>query len=387
MFVSDEQRRRRLAHRHALGPDSGLASPEQVATGLVAVHATDPTTVFLTMWARMPAVTRPDVEEALYDKRSLARVMGMRRTLFVVPAATFAVVDMAVARDLAGAERRRLAKALTVAGESDPDGWIRAVEENALEALAAAGEVTTAELREMVPELQRMIVLGSGRWAAELPVATRIAFLLSTEGRTVRTRPRGSWLSGQWRWAPVDDWLGDLPRPTVDEARAELARRYLARFGPVTETDLAWWTGWGKRVTRAALAAIQVEHVETEAGPAVVLAGDIEELPDPGPWVALLPGLDSTVMGWKERDWYLGPHGSDVFDTSGNGGPTVWVDGRIVGGWAQTPDGTVVYELLEEVSPTAREAIDGRAAALTEWLDGPVMPRFPSPLHQRLAGR
>ena len=47
-------------------------------------------------------------------------------------------------------------------------------------------------------------------------------------------------------------------------------------------------------------------------------------------------------MGWKERSWYLGPHAPDVFDNVGNVGPTIWLGGRIVGGWAQTADGTVV---------------------------------------------
>ena len=52
------------------------------------------------------------------------------------------------------------------------------------------------------------------------------------------------------------------------------------------------------------------------------------------PWVALLPGLDSTVMGWKERAWFLGGHQHALFDVNGNAGPTVWCNGRIVGGWA-----------------------------------------------------
>ena len=62
------------------------------------------------------------------------------------------------------------------------------------------------------------------------------------------------------------------------------------------------------------------------------------------PWAALLPVLDPTVMGWKERDFYLGPHGPLLFDTNGNAGTTAWWDGRIVGCWAQDPDGVVRAE-------------------------------------------
>ena len=46
-------------------------------------------------------------------------------------------------------------------------------------------------------------------------------------------------------------------------------------------------------------------------------------------------------MGWYDRDWYLGGHRSQVFDTNGNAGPTIWWNGRVVGGWTQDGDGRV----------------------------------------------
>jgi hypothetical protein len=92
--------------------------------------------------------------------------------------------------------------------------------------------------------------------------------------------------------------------------------------------------------------------------------------PELEPWAALLPVLDPTVMGWKERDFYLGPHGPMLFDTNGNAGTTAWWDGRVVGCWAQDPDGVVVLNLLEDVGSAARAALDAEAARLTAWLDG-----------------
>ena len=91
-------------------------------------------------------------------------------------------------------------------------------------------------------------------------------------------------------------------------------------------------------------------------------------------------------MGWARRDWYLGPHGPTLFDRSGNLGPTVWCDGRIVGGWAQRARRRVVYRLLERRRPPRRRAIERRADELTEWL-GPVRvtPRFRTPLERELA--
>jgi hypothetical protein len=95
----------------------------------------------------------------------------------------------------------------------------------------------------------------------------------------------------------------------------------------------------------------------------------------------LLPGLDPTTMGWSERDWYLGPHKADIFDSNGNGGLTAWWDGRIVGGWNQSAEGDVYLQLLEDVGADAVVALEAEAERLTRWLDGVrVALRFPSPL-------
>ncbi len=116
-----------------------------------------------------------------------------------------------------------------------------------------------------------------------------------------------------------------------------------------------------------------------------MLAEDEAPAPPAKPWVALLPGLDPTPMGWKHREWYLGPHRARVFDTAGNVGPTLWMDGRIVGGWAQRKDGTVVTKLLERVPRARVKQVDRAAAALEELVhEMPSVPRFPAPLDKEL---
>ena len=118
------------------------------------------------------------------------------------------------------------------------------------------------------------------------------------------------------------------------------------------------------------------------------MPGDDRKVRSPEPWVALLPALDPTTMGWKERRWYLGDHGERTsFDRNGNAGPTVWVDGRVVGGWTQLPGGEVVFEVLEDVGRDATAAIGRTAADLGAWLgDVRIKPRFPTPLQKRLSG-
>ena len=111
-----------------------------------------------------------------------------------------------------------------------------------------------------------------------------------------------------------------------------------------------------------------------------------EPVPSPSPWAALLPGLDSTVMGWRERHWYLGDRWDGLFDRNGNAGPSIWWCGRVVGGWGQRPDGSVVYLLTEDLGSDGEKQVSERARALEAWLGGVrVTPRFPTPLFRELS--
>ena len=111
-------------------------------------------------------------------------------------------------------------------------------------------------------------------------------------------------------------------------------------------------------------------------------------MPPVDPWVALLPSLDPTTMGWKEREWYLGPHAPRLFDSNGNAGQTIWVDGKIVGAWGQRVSGEVVWELLEDIGRESLAEVERQAAEVETWLsDKRVIARFASPLDRELSAR
>ena len=88
---------------------------------------------------------------------------------------------------------------------------------------------------------------------------------------------------------------------------------------------------------------------------------------------------------WQSRGWFLGEHHKQLFDNTGNAGPTVWWDGRVVGGWTQRSGGEIVLRLLEDVGADAASRIDAEAARLQDWI-GPVRvtPRFRTPLERML---
>jgi hypothetical protein len=297
------------------------------------------------------------------------------------------VVDAACTQAVAANERRKLERFVAESGVADePAAWIEAASSAALEALGDRGEAFTSELSGDHPLLSQRIRIGAGtRWETEVGAASRILLLLGAEGAILRDRPRGSWIGSQYRWVPIDR-LGPLAQLEPADARVELLLRYLAAFGPATEVDIRWWAGWSARDARAALASVPHEAVDLDGATGYVAADDVADDEAPEPAAALLPSLDPTTMGWKERDWYLAPHGTAVFDRNGNAGPTVWWEGRIVGGWAQRPDGEIVYRVLEDVGADAEAAVAAEAERLADWLGGVrVAPRFRTPLARELA--
>jgi len=283
---------------------------------------------------------------------------------------------------------RRYAKLLSDHGGGDQK-WLAEVADAAAAALAARGQATGAQLSADEPRLRTSLLLNQGKkYASQQNITSWVLFLLAAEGRIVRGRPRGSWASSQYTWSAAGAWLPDgMPRLATGPARTELVRRWLARFGPGTAADLKWWTGLTGGQVKQALAQLAPVEVELAGGgTGLVLPDDLAPAPEPEPWVALLPALDSTPMGWTDRSWFLGGHRAALFDRNGNIGPTVWCDGRIVGGWAQRPDGEIAHRLLEDVGRERSAEVAAAAARLTGWVDRVrITPRFRTPLERELA--
>jgi Winged helix DNA-binding domain len=387
-FTSDE-RRARLGVRHHLAGSARALDPVTVTRSLVALHGTDAATVFLSVAARTRDPDTAALERALYEDRSLVRMLGMRRTMFVVPREAASVIQRACTDDIALQQRKLMLRILQAADVSDDlPAWLADVERSTLAALEARGEATAQDLARDEPRLATRILLAEGKsYAGSQSVSTRMLLLLSAEGKVIRTRPRGTWISSQHRWAPLDAWLGgplaDVP---AAEAQAALVQRWLRAFGPAPLDDVRWWTGLTVGQVRRALSSCEAVEVSVDGAQGYALADDLDETPAPEDWIALLPALDPTVMGWSKRDWFLGPHSAALFDRNGNAGPSVWWNGRIVGGWAQRTAGDVVFRLLEEIPSEAVRAIESEAARLQTWL-GPIRitPRFRTPLEKELS--
>ena len=278
------------------------------------------------------------------------------------------VAQAGASNRVAEIERRRLIRDVEKA-ELHRDGkrWLTAASKQVLALLSDGREATSSQLRDEIPLLEGSIAYGQGKsWGGQMAVGPRVLTTLSAAGQILRASNDGGWTISRPRWASTKSWLGkEIAPPTEAEGVAGLVERWLRAFGPGTAADIKWWLGSTVAAVRRALADLDAVEVDLDGQTGYVLPDDLEPTEPVEPWAALLPPLDPTTMGWFERDWYLGPYKEQLFDTSGNAGPTAWWDGRIVGGWRQSEAGEVVLQLLEDVGADGSRALEHEAARLS----------------------
>ncbi|MBO0833745.1 MAG: AlkZ family DNA glycosylase [Actinobacteria bacterium] len=385
-LIDDAERRARMARRQAVAPQHRVADVQSATRAMTVLHATEPATPYLSLLARIDSFTRADLEDAMYESKSLVKQLAMRRTLFVFPRDLLPAAVSSPSARVAQQEAEKLVRDVERSQITDDGGkWLATAREAVLRLLAGGAEMSAKELREQLVELSGQVSMYEHKpYGAVIHVAPRVLTWLSATGDVVRGRNAGHWRISRPMWTRMDDWIGaPISRCKVNEGYAELVGRYLGTFGPVTERDLVWWFGATKGTMRQALSDVKAVQVRLErAQTGWVLPDDVDPAPPVEPWAALLPALDSTSMGWKDRDFYVDPDFAPaVFDQAGNGGTTAWWDGQIVGAYVQDNAGRIELILPADPGPAGRAALRVEAERLGDWLDGEKLPTlYKSPL-------
>ena len=148
--VTDDERRARLATRHALAPAFHAGSPEAATRSMTVLHATEPTTVYLSCRARIRSLEIDDVERALHRDRGVVKQLAMRRTLFVFPRDLLPAAWPSASARVAATERARITRDAVRAGLGAD--WLDRARAEVLAVLADAPEGRTAtEIRQAAP--------------------------------------------------------------------------------------------------------------------------------------------------------------------------------------------------------------------------------------------
>jgi hypothetical protein len=387
--INARQRRYRLAIRHRLIASQFTDEIANIADSLVALHASDPATVYLSAAVRMRRPSVLAVAQAFTQHRSVIRHHAMRRTIWAMTPRVAQLAHGAATAKIAVAERRRTLQALAQSGQiREPEVWLQQATQRIQELLSRNQAMSARKIGQALPELVVPLEFGSEKNSTRLNAHTKVLQGGGFDGTFIRTEATGGWVSGEYLWAETGDWLGrELAVLTEREAAPSLLYHWLSRFGPATLGDIRWWFGWPARTAERTLKQLGAECVHLDGtDPGWVLAGDHEDLEEPEPWVRLLPGLDPTVMGWRERTWYLNPKWvPQLFDQFGNAGPTIWADGRVVGGWIQRPDGSLAVELFTRLERRHQRLLDEAVEQIRQFAGQTIVkPRFPAPLQKKL---
>lgn len=394
-MISIADRRRLLVQRHLMG-EAGRADRSEldVASALGLLHSTDPSTPYLSIHARSDTDV-DDIDQALYAARSLIRFTTIRRTVFVMDhhaaAGAFGCFNAAVAEKLRTQLIAWLETSDDVSGSAAT--YLAETEDAVVTSLRTDGPATGAQLAKRVPPLQATFdPMPGASYSKPIRATSKVLEIMGAELRITRGRPAGDdFTSAAWTWEACDDVSsGRVESLDADAALVRLLDRYLAAFEPATVTDMSWWTGLTKTKVRVALATLEAVEVELEDSVEAGYVGSSFDGADAGsevPVVALLPGLDPTTMGWKQRNWYVDDDVSaGFFDRNGNAGPTVWVDGQVVGAWSQRPDGEIAVEVRDEVGGDALSLVDAEVERLREWLGHVrIKWRYPTAASRRLS--
>lgn len=295
-----EERRARLGRRHFLSEPTDKSAAD-VASAFVGLHATDPATPYLSLWARCNGFHVADLDAALYTDRTVVKHLAMRRTLWVFDSADLPAVQTAVSDRVAATEGKKLIADVVKADIAvDGEAWLAAASAAVCAHLDEHGHATARELREALPALAGTYDPAPGKsWGGAGPISPRVLTVLGVQGHLVRGPNEGGWTTSRPKWTKASRWLRatEPAAPVEDDvARAALVTAWLRMFGPATVGDVKWYFGHTLTWAREGLRDVGAVEVDLGGAAAYVLPDDLDPEPAGERWCALLPGLDVTEV-------------------------------------------------------------------------------------------
>jgi len=348
-----------LLHKQHLTDESKTDDIVQIARDIYGLHATGPTTPYVSLFARARDFTRDKLDKELYVRKTLGKIRCIRKTVHVLPRETLPIAFAAT-------------KSIV---EPNSEGFLQYLGVTKKQYEETSKEILKALKGKGMSTVQIKKQLGTA-----LNVSP-IVNLMCDQGLLMRGRSDKGWKSNTHTYYVFSEYFPgmDLDKVDPDQARETTVRQYLASYGPATVKDISWWSGFTMTEVRRILQGLARETAEVEIpelkGTCLMLATDKADLerfePSGQPVVNLLPTLDPYLMGYKERERYLDyNHYEMVFDRSGNGTSTILVDGRVVGVWDfhEDPKPTVEVFLFHKLQKSLLRVLESRARAMGKFM-------------------
>lgn len=313
---------RYIIGKQHLSEDSKTDNIVQITRDIGGLHATRPTTPYLSLLARTHSFSIETLREELYQKKSLAKVTFVRKTIFILPKNMLPIAFSAVRRNTKLLTDQHL-KYLQLTQKKYEN-----ISKKILNILRNRG-LTHQELKTemgMIPNLMYIVRM------------------MCFQGLLIRGAPKSGWKGSLHTYFPFSEYFPDLDMSILDEKETQLfvINQYIANFGPVTEADITWWTGFPKSLVKELLKEIQdklnIILIKGFKNHYFVLTSQESAIKDihiqKDHTINIVPCLDPYLMGYKNRDRYLDQnYYSYVFDLSGNATTTILHEGKVIGIW------------------------------------------------------
>lgn len=349
-------------HRHGL--ITPFAAAEAATQAIGGVQAQIVPAAGIALANRVAGFRAADLERLIFTERRLIKTWGQRGTLHLYATGDWPLI-YAAQSDL-----RTYWERVAHQRGDDLTEHDRLVDQVA-ELLRANESLGRSDLRASGLPLTDEHLSG---WGGIFAVLVR-------RGLACHAAPR----NGEARMAHRERWLPELAwhPPTPEAANVELARRYLAAYGPATLSDLAYWRGRTQAEAKRWVAALgaAVTPVLVDGRPMLALAEQLEALGRPAPaaadWPVLLLGrFEPLLLGHKQKaDLIDAAHYNQVWRPAGHIEATLLVRGRIAGSWRYDWRGSGIVMTVNPFIPitqSVRRAVERRAAAIAAHFAAPL---------------
>ncbi len=325
-----------------------------VVGDILGLNAQGALNVQLSLWNRVDDLDNGFIPQALHVDRTLVKTWVMRDTVHVVPTAQLPLIRRALEPSLMMEWNRWTVKTGT---KQSAASW-EPMYNDVLDALGG-GSLTIKQLMEALA--------WSGR--ESLRILSRLMREMSLRGLVCHAESSGPWYHNtENTFASVDKWLPDIDIASVpeEEALSNLAKRYLASYGPASVRDFAYWTGMGMREARPVFNSMADSLVEVtvpeQKGTLLIQESDASELLDAADrqvQVRLLPQFDALIMGHKDKTRFIEPKTmSRVFLPRGDVAATILVDGRVHGVWNMKKEKKIWRLELSPIEKLSEEGVE-----------------------------
>ena len=345
--------------KHHLHDDSKINDILQITEDICGLHATGTKEPYLSLYARVSSFKKEDLDNELYTKKTLGRMRGMRKTLFIHTTKMIPIIYSATKHLI----EKFFKKFLNYRGISSEDYKILSKE---ILNLVSQKEMSTSEIKKTMNSQKDIGAIIS---------------IMCDEMELIRTKPIKSWKDRRIRYASFKDYFPEININSYNEEEALkiLVNKYLESYGPITENDIVWWTGVIKSKIRRVLDQFR-DEITTVKIPSLnnnflILQTDIEKLNNfaltQKNTINFLPQLDPYLMGYKDRERYIELKNYEyVFDRSGNITSTVLLDGKVIGVWdvAEKPDPIIKILFFSKIDEKVLEKAYKEAYRIGEFI-------------------